>query len=97
MNTDEILSLLNSALKTFGTYQFEDKGPHEVMDVSIIVDSLRNKNIEDVIKILEDVIKKNKKYGNSLVYAILGELQDLDDISWNSLMDSSVLDKCFNS
>ena len=48
--TNECLTELGVALKRFGTYSFDDKGPGEVMDIDRLVGKLRDKLAKDALK-----------------------------------------------
>ena len=39
--TKEIRTKIREAIKEFGTYSYEDKGPHDVMDVGELEDKLK--------------------------------------------------------
>lgn len=49
----EILALMRSALKEFGTYTYDDKGPHEVMDIDEIAGRIRALGVEEAATLLK--------------------------------------------
>lgn len=77
-----ILGTLGTALKTFGTYAFDDKGPNEVMEISDCVDDLRKLTPTEAALVLIEVAtsKKHKGRGLQVAMSIVLELQDWDDL-----------------
>ena len=47
MTSEDIIKQMRKALKAFGSYQFEDKGPEEVMDLEPIVAHIRDLSAAD--------------------------------------------------
>lgn len=79
---DECLSELGLALKRFGTYTFDDKGAHEVMDVDVLAEKFRKMSVEDASTVLL-ALAKSKNHdgrGESLVASILNELAEWDEL-----------------
>lgn len=96
----EIMEKLDNALKTFGTYTFGDKGPHEVMDIYSIKRKLETKPISEIGKILAQVLDNyenistlgaryaRKRYESSkLVNAIIGDFDDLSEEDFTELLE----------
>ncbi len=96
MDAKEIIKQLEDALKEFGTYSFDDKGPSEVMDLSSIVADLNAQPVADVVKTLE-VVSEASHRGSTLVSHILMDMQDIPDERWDALMSSETLLTCFES
>lgn len=71
------LSALKVALKKYGTYQFDDKGPREVMDVDSLVAEVRefsSKDAAEAITLIVEGYKKDNR-GETLARSILINLQ----------------------
>lgn len=77
-----IIGQLGLALKNFGTYSFDDKGPNEVMSIDDIVDDLRKLSPTDAAMVLIEVAtsKKHKGRGLQVASTIVCDLQDWDDL-----------------
>jgi hypothetical protein len=78
--TTECLTALGDALKQFGEYAFDDKGPHEVMDTDALVLSFRKLPAVEAAKVLLEISnsKKYKGRGSYLASSLVGEMQDWD-------------------
>lgn len=70
ITSTEILEKLDEALKKFGTYSFDDKGPDEVMDIDSIVKQLKILTPEQAGSILKEV-SSSKSYDLSNSYFFL--------------------------
>ncbi len=78
----ECLEDIGIALKSFGTYSFDDKGPTEVMDVDSIVEKFRSLSVNEAGKAIL-ALAQSKKHGGRgeyLASTILCEMQDWDDL-----------------
>ena len=74
----ECLLFINEALKKYGTYNYADKGPDEVMDMPSI-----EKKMEDMsAKQLADLCAELRKspFGELFVSCVLVDLQSRDDL-----------------
>jgi len=91
--TAECLDKIGVALKMFGTYQYDDKGPNEVMDVDELETKFRALPAKDAAAILLelDTSKKHKGRGNYLASELIISMQDweelfacpeIDEINW---------------
>lgn len=82
MNSTSILKDLGQALRRFGEYSFDDKGPSEVMDIESLVTQLRNLPAAKAGKILNEVASSNKYKGRGLSVAAqcVIDMQDWDDL-----------------
>lgn len=80
--SEKILNELTYALKRFGEYPFDDKGPGEVMDISYIAALLRSQTPQQAGDILAEVSKANAHDGRSETVAndIAYYLQDWDEL-----------------
>lgn len=79
---------MKSALKQFGEYEFQDKGPEEVMDV----ETLSVKMIRLSPKSVENVLVKLSKYsvhGEQLVMSLLGYIDG--DSHFEDVFDNEIL------
>jgi hypothetical protein len=90
-----IMDRLDDALKTFGSYTFGDKGPHEVMDIRSIKNQLKDFTIVEIGSILSQVLDNGETYCeiateyevSYLVNCIIGEFDDLPEAEFDSLFD----------
>jgi hypothetical protein len=95
--TRRIVTEVKAALRQFGTYTFEDRGPGEVMDMASLVNDLKTLHPGDAADVLCAVLagaEKNKKHGGYLeqfVEAALVDLQDVDDGWWDILLSREEL------
>jgi hypothetical protein len=84
--TIKIMGEINSALRRFGKYSFEDKGPEEVMNVQPIATELKTKSLEEVAEILKEVLDNydkfskvgDKSHAKSMVDCLIHSLDDMD-------------------
>lgn len=74
----DIIGQLEEALVEFGTYSFDDKGPHEVMDLDPITKRLKELEADDAGYILKEVIARHER-GQILVTSIVNSLDDQPD------------------
>ena len=72
---------LNEALKEFGTYSFDDKGPHEVMSIGILKSDLKAMSSEDALAALKIMVARKDGRGQVLADAIICGLQG-DEVEW---------------
>ncbi len=84
------LDELGIALKQFGTYQFSDKGPNEVMDVYSLVKEFRALDPETAGLTICRLAKSKKYEGRPVCVAseILVEMQDWDEL-WEAVPEVS--------
>jgi hypothetical protein len=80
--TNECLTELSVALKQFGTYSFDDKGPYEVMDVESLARKLRGMPVAEVTTVLLELAAspEHNGRGNSLASVLVSELDDWDEL-----------------
>ena len=78
---------LNAALKEFGTYSFDDKGPHEVMSIGILKSDLKAMSAEDALAVLKLMVARKDGRGQVLADAIICSYRN-DEVEW--------LDEAFN-
>ena len=88
ITSNEIVKDLIEALSMFGTYTFDDKGPHEVMDLDYIVGELRELSAKDAGTIMKEVAAKNDR-GQHLIDHIASGLDDMPDAWFNEMLDVS--------
>lgn len=77
-----IVTELGEALRTFGTYSFDDKGASEVMGISELVTELKKLPVQEVAVVLFEVANSKKHKGRGLQVAmhIVLDLQDWDEL-----------------
>ena len=80
--TNECLTELGVALKRFGTYSFDDKGPSEVMDIDRLVRKLRVMPVAEATSVLLELASCNEYDGrsNELASVLVSELDDWDEL-----------------
>ena len=78
----EIDKKLIEAIKRFGTYHYEDKRSHEIMDLNPILESFKGSN--DPAAVLEVLETLDKKKRNEILVSDL--VSSLDD--WDELFDN---------
>ena len=79
---ERILHDLKEALRQFGTYQFGDKGPSEVMDLYRLEQELRKCSPSMAAAVLVNVATSHKHGGRGLqvAEALACALDDWDDL-----------------
>lgn len=94
MTANDILIKMNEALNRFGTYSFDDKGAHEVMDISSIVSHVKSLNKEDAAKLLKEVVdaKGFSDRNKSVADAIMGDCDDMLDEWFEYVLENSGAD-----
>ena len=81
MTPEDVLIKITETLTRFGTYSFDDKGPHEVMDIFSITNYIKSLSKEKAAKFLKEIVdsegysNRNKKVANSIV----GDCDDMSD------------------
>lgn len=90
MTSKEILNQMRTALKEFGEYAFEDKGPDEVMAIQPIVDALKSMPAAEARTVLEEV-HDGGDGGYALASYLVVSLDDQPEEWWDTLMQSEVL------
>jgi hypothetical protein len=73
----ECLAAIKEAVKQFGSYSYDDKGPHEVMDVDVYTDQFRVLDPVIAGNTLLHLAKRNGR-AEMLVSDILCNLQEWD-------------------
>ena len=92
ITSKQIIKLLDEALKQFGTYQFYDKGPDEVMNTDPITDELRKLTADKAGKILNEVKKNAKEGGESLVEYLVCIMDDQPDEWFETVLEMTGVD-----
>lgn len=87
-----IIKMMREAIRMFGEYTYDDKGPREVMPLDDICSRLRALGVDQAAKVLKDLRLKGRKSKGSRAYdiercwsAIMVALQD-----WDEFMDGPV-------
>jgi len=79
--TVDILAELKTAIKVFGTYQFDDRGPHEVMDISVLVNRLRNlSSATEAADVILEVYNTEDERSQSVAQILMQSLDDWDEL-----------------
>ncbi len=79
----EMQAALKVALRQFGEYQFDDKGPWEVIELEPYAKKLRTLSAydaADVIRRISQFTKHGAHRGVRLASALLEELQEWDEL-----------------
>ena len=87
---DECLTELGLALKLFGTYSFDDKGAHEVMDVDVLEEKFRKLSPDDAATVLL-ALSKSKKHGGRGAVLASDLISNMDD--WDELFEVDGFDE----
>ena len=97
-----ILTEVDTAIRQFGVYAFQDKGANEVMDLDRLVADLRGLDAEDLAEVLCELlaISDEDTYENAevlprLVSDLLCDLQDVDDETWAVIASHPELERVF--
>jgi hypothetical protein len=88
---NKITTALDEGLKRFGTYNYYDKGPDEIMDVRTLSAQLVVLSKEDITFVLNGV-KNYGEHGEHLANSFLVDLQDLPDSDWDYIIDNTGLE-----
>ena len=90
--TKECLTELGLALKLFGTYSFDDKGPHEVMDIDSLGEKFRAMPAEKAAEVLVELAasQEHDRRGNWLASVLVGEMED-----WNELFEQPGIEEIY--
>jgi hypothetical protein len=80
--TKECLTELGIALKRFGTYSFDDKGPSEVMDIDSLLEKFRAMPVEKAAEVLVELAASREHDGRGMWLAstLVGEMEDWDEL-----------------
>lgn len=91
--TELALKDLESALKRFGTYSFDDKGSWEVMDSGALLRDLRKMSSAEAAESLRDLALSDKHGGRGLPLArdLVGDMED-----WDELFDQPGISEIYN-
>jgi hypothetical protein len=76
-----VLSETKTAIKTFGRYSFDDKGPHEVMSIGVLADELRVLPPEEAGAYLEALAVLGPDY-KTVADALLSTMDDASTPWW---------------
>jgi len=71
---------MKAGIKEFGSYTYEDKGPHEVMDVGVHAAAFREAGSALAIQAFHDLVDGKDHRQISLAAGIVGELEDWDEL-----------------
>ena len=96
MTKEELVSYIkqdyDDAIRLFGEYTMDDKGPRETMNMDAIEQNLRSmvkeKRINDVIWILNEILDYGD-YTEDVVACMLSAVDDIDDKSWKEIFVSN--------
>ena len=83
MNIQErVMKELGVALKQFGTYSFDDKGPNEVMDLNPFIDEFLKMPRKDAAEAIIEIASSKKYKGRGLTVAmhLVTEMQDCPEL-----------------
>ena len=91
MTPKDVLIQMKEALKRFGTYSFDDKGPHEVMDIFSITNYVKLLPKEEAVEFIKEIVDsqgysdRNKDVAN----AIFGDCDDMSDEWFKYVLENS--------
>jgi len=86
----KLIDKIDAAIKKFGTYSYDDKGPYEVMNMKEIMIGLQSKPVKEIGKILSEVLDGYPNYGRAhrFVCCVLGELDYLPEEEFDEILYS---------
>lgn len=86
-----ILQELEDALSKFGAYSFDDKGPHEVMNITPITDYIKTLSKEEAAAILKEVVDAEgySDRNKELASAIVGDCDEMPEEWFDYVIDNS--------
>jgi hypothetical protein len=86
----DIMKKIDEAIKRFGSYSFDDKGPDEVMDIDSITVKLKGKPIKEIASILSEILDNysDSKRALRFVECIIGEFDYLPEDEFTELLES---------
>jgi len=90
---ERVIKELGEALKLFGTYSFDDKGPHEVMSITPFVNELRAMPAVDAAATIIEIAKV-KKHGGRALQVAENLVHGLDD--WDELFALPGIEDIYN-
>ena len=82
---------ITKAIHQFGTYSFDDKGPEEVMNISILINEFNQLNLKEKVQIAQEV--KDSFRATTVLAMLIGqdmrpdELQQILDVAHPDLQD----------
>lgn len=85
-----IMNETDKAIKKYGEYSFDDKGPWEVMNFDSIIKDLKEKSVTEIANILSEVLDNYPNYNrvSSVVSCIISELDYLPEDEFEQLLSS---------
>ena len=85
-----IMNETDKAIKKYGEYSFDDKGPWEVMNFDSIIKDLKEKSVTEIANILSEVLDNYRNYNraSSVVSCIISELDYLPEDEFEQLLGS---------
>lgn len=92
ITSKQILDELQSALKEFGTYSFDDKGPDEVMNLLPIITELKSLTAKQAGLILKEVASSKNERGKRLAESLVSDLDRMPDEWFDELLEVSGLE-----
>jgi hypothetical protein len=86
----DIMKKIDEAIKMFGSYSFDDKGPDEVMDIDSITAKLKGKPVKEIGSILSEILDNysDSKRALRFVECIIGEFDYLPEDEFTELLES---------
>ena len=88
---EKLLKEVKQAIKEFGTYSFDDKGPEEVMNVSPLIREFKSLNLQDKKQVVKNLKKNNR--GNSVLICILGDLEsNMQEVEFKEILKEASQD-----
>lgn len=85
----DIMNQIENAIKDFGSYSFDDKGPWEVMDIRSIKKRLSKKTVKEIADILSEVLDNypDLERASRVVDSIIGEFDSLPEDKFIELLN----------
>lgn len=91
ITSGQILEEMATAIKRFGTYTFDDKGPREVMNVQSIAKKIKAMPKERAARFLKEMIDAEGYEGRNVELAnvLAGNCEDMDEEWFGYVLDNS--------
>ncbi len=88
ITANEITTKLDEALKRFGTYQFEDKGADEIMDMQEIAEKLKTMTSTQAGQVMKQVASSHDR-GQQLINDLVMSLDSMDEEWFEDMLNVS--------
>lgn len=86
--TKRILTEIKEAIREFGTYAFDDKGPSEVMNTSPLINEFKKLPMNEKLQVVEEL--KSSDRATQVLIECVGSLETtLPPAEFNQILDAA--------